>query len=175
MGGKDWTIGAKLAYQGAWLFGGSFTQRIIPQLQVGGDLTLVVVQGLMTIGQLGVRYQEGKDIVSASVSQQPKPMSPESMREARVSYVRKVSDRLSLGTEYKYTHPDKDSGLSMGYEYTFRNARVQGSLDTDGKVSCCVSDYQGVGFSGMIDYFRGDYKFGVLMHVMPPEQQQPAA
>lgn len=56
----------------------------------------------------------------------------------------------------------------MAYEHTFRNARVQGLLDTEGKVSCSVQDFQGLGFSGMIDYVKGDYKFGVLMHVMPP-------
>lgn len=176
--GKDWTCGAKLAWQGAWLTGGSFTQRLIPKLQVGGDLTFVAVHNLMTIGQLGVRWADGKDILTAAVNRQPdmKSPMPSPIHEMRLQYVRKISDRLSLGTEYKYTHPDQESGLSMAYEYAFRNARIQGTLDTDGRVSCCVTDYQGMGVSGVIDYVKGDYKFGVLMHVMPPEQgQQPAA
>lgn len=174
--GKDWTGGVKLAWQGAFLMGGSFTQRLIPQLQLGGDLTFVAVNDIMMIGQAGVRLAEGQDVVTLNVSQQPNPRTPgASMREASLKYVRRVSERLSLGTEYKYSHPDQESGLSMGYEYSFRNARIQGLVDTEGVVSCTVQDYQGVGFSGRIDYFRGDYKFGVLMHVMPPEAQQPGA
>merc|ERR1719282_688487 len=126
-----------------------------------------------------MRYTEGKDVFTAAFNRTPDPKSGpgSNLHECRLHYVRKVTDRLSLGTEYKYSHPDKESGLALAYEYTFRQARVQGLLDTDGKVSCCVSDFTGFGFSGMIDYFRGDYKFGVLMQVVPqPDQpgQQPA-
>jgi mitochondrial import receptor subunit TOM40 len=173
--GKNCTLAGKLAWQGAWLFGASFTQRILPQLQLGGDLTLVAVNGCTSIGQIGMRYTEGKDIFGASLSRTPDPKSQMGslLHECRLHYVRKVTERLSLGTEYKYSHPDKDSALQMGYEYTFRQARVQGLVDTEGKVSCCVSDFVGFGFSGMIDYFRGDYKFGVVMHVLPQPDQQP--
>jgi len=169
--GKNWAATGKVAWQGAWLMGGSFTQRLMQQLQVGGDLTLVKVQGIMAIGQAGVRYADGKDTFTAAMTRQPDPRTGMNISETRFSYVRRISERLSLGTEFKYSHPDKESGLSMAYEYAFRNARVQGLLDTDGKVSCCVQDYQGLGMSGMIDYMKGDYKFGVLMHVMPPEGQ----
>lgn len=171
--GKDWTCGAKVAWQGAWLGGGSFTQRVLPSLTLGGDLTFVAVNNIMTIGQLGVRWAEGKDVVTLGVSQQPSPKTGSNVQELRAQYVRRLSDRLSLGAELKLSRPDKESGLSMCYEYAFRNARIQGLLDTDGKVSCCVSDYQGLGFTGMIDYARSDYKFGVLMHIMPPDQNQP--
>lgn len=174
--GKNCSLSAKLAYQGAWVFAGAFTQRVLPQLQLGGDLTLVAVNGCTSIGQVGLRWAEQKDIFAASLSRSPDPKSPQgsNAHECKLSYVRKVTDRLSLGTEYKYSHPDKESGLQMGYEYTFRQARIQGLLDTDGKVSCCVSDFVGFGFSGMIDYFRGDYKFGVMMHVLPQQEgQQP--
>jgi len=177
--GGSYTLGGKLAWQGAWLFGGAFTKRLLPQLQIGGDLTLVAVGGIsappVAISQVGLRYAEGKDIFSATVSRTPDPKLPPgtNAHECRLQYVRRVTDRLSLGTEYKISAPDKESGLSMGYEYTFRQARVQGLVDTDGKVSCCVSDFVGFGFSGMIDYFRGDYKFGVVMHVLPQPDQPP--
>lgn len=173
--GGSFTAAGKCAWQGAWLFGGSFTKRLVPQLQVGGDLTLVAVQGIMPIMQVGLRWADNKDIFGATISRTPdSKLGPGTFaHECRLHYVRKVTERLSLGTEYKVQHPDKESGLSMGYEYTFRQARVQGLLDTDGKVSCCVSDFVGFGFSGMIDYFRGDYKFGVAMHVLPQPDQQP--
>jgi len=173
--GGSFTFGGKCAWQGAWLFGGALTKRVLPQLQVGGDLTLVAVNGIMPISQVGMRYADGKDIFAATVSRTPDPKLPPgtNTHECRLNYVRKVTDRLSLGTEYKVSLPDKESGMQLGYEYTFRQARVQGLLDTDGKVSCCVSDFVGFGFSGMIDYFRGDYKFGVVMHVLPPQEGAP--
>jgi len=175
--GSDWTLGAKLAWQGTWVLAGAFTQRVLPSLQLGGDLTCVAVNGVTSIGQIGMRYADARDIMVATLSRTPDPKSPvgANLHEGRLQYIRKFSDRLSLGTEFKYSHPDRESGLQFAYEYAFRNARVQGLLDTDGKVSCSVSDFTGVGFSGTVDYARGDYKFGFMMHVLPqPEQgQQP--
>lgn len=175
--GSSCAMSGKVAWQGAWLFAGAYSQKLMPQLHLGGDLTLVAVNGITTIGQVGLRWSEGRDIFTTSLSRSPDPKSPigANMHECRLQFVRKVTERLALGTELKYSHPDKESGLSMGYEYTFRQARVQGLLDTDGKVSCCVSDFVGFGFSGMIDYFRGDYKFGVVMHVLPQPDQPPPA
>jgi mitochondrial import receptor subunit TOM40 len=58
-------------------------------------------------------------------------------------------------------------------EYAFRHARVQGMIDTSGKVSAFVSDFMGFGLSGSIDYMKNDYKFGFMMHVVPqPDQPQ---
>jgi mitochondrial import receptor subunit TOM40 len=168
--GSDTTVAAKLAWQGAWLLGGAFTQRVVPSLHLGGDLVLVAVNGVTSIGQVGMRYAEGRDIFTATVSRTPDPKSPvgANLHECRMHYVRKVTDRVNLGSELKFSHPDMESGMSLAYEYAFRTARVQGLLDTDGKVSVCLQDYTaGFGVSGMIDYARGDYKFGFVMHVMP--------
>lgn len=173
--GSQRTFAAKLAFQGAPIVGGSFTQKIMSSLQLGGDVTVIPVNGLTMIGQMGLRWSQGKDVFNAALSRTPDPRSGSQMTECRLQYMRRVTERLSLGSEFKYSHPDRESGLQMAYEYLFRNARVQGLLDTDGKVSCCVQDFTGYGFSGMIDYARGDYKFGVVMHVLPqPEPgQQP--
>lgn len=167
--------GGKLAWQGAWLLGGAYTQRITPHLQLGGDLTLVGIHGVTSIGQIGLRYAKDKDFFAAALSRTPDAKSPmgANLHEIRLHYLRRLSERLSLGSEFKL-QTDKDSGLQFAYEYTFRQARIQGALDTDGKVSCCVFDFTGRGFSGVINYREGDYKFGVVMHIMPqPEGQQP--
>eukprot|EP00441_Pelagodinium_beii_P034296 CAMPEP_0197628694 /NCGR_PEP_ID=MMETSP1338-20131121/6887_1 /TAXON_ID=43686 ORGANISM="Pelagodinium beii, Strain RCC1491" /NCGR_SAMPLE_ID=MMETSP1338 /ASSEMBLY_ACC=CAM_ASM_000754 /LENGTH=342 /DNA_ID=CAMNT_0043199685 /DNA_START=50 /DNA_END=1078 /DNA_ORIENTATION=+ len=169
--GPHMALAGKLSWQGAWLWSGALSRKILPSLQLGGDLTLVAVNGVTSIGQIGLRYAEGKDAFTASLSRSPDQKTPGSQaHECRLQYVRKVTDRLALGSEFKYSYPDKESGLQLAYEYSFRQARVQGLLDTDGKVSCCVQDFTGFGFSGMIDYARGDYKFGVMMHVLPPPE-----
>lgn len=171
--GENWTTAGKLSWQGAWLLSGAFSQRITPSLHLGGDLLFVTANGI-SIGQVGARWAEGRDIFTTTISRTPDMKTGLSnIHETRLQYVRKLTERLSLGTEYKYSHPDKESSLQLGYEYTFRQARVQGLLDTDGKVSCCVQDFVGFGFSGMIDYVKGDYKFGVVMHVLPQPDQPP--
>ncbi|CAK0891706.1 unnamed protein product [Prorocentrum cordatum] len=73
--GENTTLAAKLAWQGAWLLGGAFTQRVVPSLHLGGDLVLVAVNGVTSIGQVGMRYAEGRDIFTATVSRTPDPKS----------------------------------------------------------------------------------------------------
>eukprot|EP00929_Paragymnodinium_shiwhaense_P118695 TRINITY_DN90612_c0_g1_i1.p1 TRINITY_DN90612_c0_g1~~TRINITY_DN90612_c0_g1_i1.p1 ORF type:complete len:346 (+),score=94.02 TRINITY_DN90612_c0_g1_i1:70-1107(+) len=174
--GAEWTAAGKLAWQGTVLLGGSFTQRITPSLQLGGDLTFVAINAC-TIGNLAMRYAGQRDIFSATAQRSPdmKSAAGANLHELRMQYMRKVTDRLQIGSEYRMSS-DMESGMSLAYEYIFKSARIQGLLDTEGKVSCSVSDYTGLGFSGMIDYVRGDYKFGVVLHVIPqpePGQQQP--
>jgi len=171
--GPDSTYTGKITWQGALILSGALSQRVLPSLTLGGDLTLVA--NGMSIGQVGARYEQGKDTFTAVVNRTPDPSSPtaDQMNEFRLSYMHKLSERLSMGSEFKYTHANKESSLQMAYEYSFRQARVQGLLDTDGKVSCSAQDFTGFGFSGMIDYVRGDYKFGVVMHVQPPPEGQP--
>mmetsp|Transcript_17729 Transcript_17729/g.17559 ORF Transcript_17729/g.17559 Transcript_17729/m.17559 type:complete len:100 (-) Transcript_17729:55-354(-) len=92
-----------------------------------------------------------------------------------MQYVRKVSDRLAIGSEFEYSQPEHESQLRLGYEYTFRHARVQGLLDTCGKVSCFVQDFMGFGISGMVDFVKGDYRFGFMMHMVPQPEDAGAA
>ena len=146
--GKDWTMAGKLMWQGAFLFGGAFSQKITPSLHLGGELTLVAVPGVTSIGQIGARWSAGRDVFNASLSRMPDPKVGKNTHETKLSYSRKVSERLNLGTEFKFSHPEKESGLQLAYEYLFTQARIQGLLDTDGKVSCCVSDFSGFGFNG---------------------------
>merc|ERR1712150_297733 len=60
--GSDWTCMGKLTWQGACILQGSFTQRVLPWLHLGGDLHLVQMGAITSIGQIGLRYTEGKDI-----------------------------------------------------------------------------------------------------------------
>jgi len=169
-GNKEWASSLKLAWQGAWLLNGSFSQVITPHLQMGGDLTWIAANGA-SIGAIGARYSKGANILTCQLSRQPDFKSPigltTSQHTGKIQYVRKVTDRLSLATEYEYSPAGLQSGMKVGYEYLFRQARVQGLVDTGGKVSVMAQDFSGFGVSGVIDYWRGDYKFGFMMHVVP--------
>ncbi|CEM39652.1 unnamed protein product [Vitrella brassicaformis CCMP3155] len=175
--GKDWTSSLKLAWQGTWIVNGSYTQLISKYLQMGGELTWVSANGA-SIGAVGGRYFDGTHAVSAQLVRQPefaKGQVDKNAHALKLNFVRKVTDRLSLGAEFEYSHPDAESALRLAYEYNFRQARIQGLLDTCGKVSVFVQDFTGFGVSGLIDYWQGIYKFGFMMHVVPPPEgaQQP--
>jgi len=167
---KEWASSLKLAWQGAWLLNGSFSQVITPNLLMGGDLTWIAANGA-SIGAIGARYTKGPNVLSGQISRQPDFKSPigltTSQHTGKIQYVRKVTDRLSLASEYEFSPSDLQSGFKVGYEYLFRQARVQGLVDTSGKVSVMAQDFSGFGVSGVIDYWRGDYKFGFMMHVLP--------
>merc|ERR1711953_936969 len=64
--GSDFTCQGKVAWQGAVLLAGGFSQRIIPSLHLGGDLTLIPINSV-TIGQVGARWAQGKDIFTANI------------------------------------------------------------------------------------------------------------
>jgi mitochondrial import receptor subunit TOM40 len=171
--GNNWACSNKLVYQGTWILNGSIAQEITKNLSLGGELTYVTANGVSIAG-VGARYVSGSNIVSASLGRQPDFKNGPHMNthSAKVQFVRRVSDRLTLGSEVEVTD-DKESQLRLCSEYAFRHARVQGMVDSSGKVSAFVSDFMGFGLSGMIDYVRGDYKFGFMMHVVPPPEAAP--
>jgi len=170
--GSNWACSNKLVYQGTWILNSSIAQEITKNLSLGGELTYVTANGVSIAG-VGARYVNGANVISASLGRQPDFKNGPHMNthSAKVQFVHRVSDRLTLGTELEVTD-DKESQMRLCSEYAFRHARVQGMVDSSGKVSAFVSDFMGFGLSGMIDYVRGDYKFGFMMHVVPPPEQQ---
>ncbi|CBZ55769.1 hypothetical protein NCLIV_061940 [Neospora caninum Liverpool] len=186
--GSDWAANLKLAWQGTWILNGLFSQVITPKLQLGGELTWVAATGI-SMGSFGARYGfDENNVVTCQVGVGPDFSSPmgfaSDVYSTKTQYVRKMSvlltgapwgfqvtDRLSMGTELEFTHPDMSSAMRVGWQYLFRQARVQGLVDTAGRVSMFAQDYNGFGLSGMIDYWHGDYKFGFQMNVVPPPPQ----
>lgn len=174
LGRPSWAACIKSCWQMTWMMNGHFSQKVTKNLHMGGDLTWIAANGA-TIGALGLRYTPGKDIWSMTLTRQPDfksgPMN--NLHAFKVQYMRKISERLNLGTEFEYTSPTQESALRMAYETVFRQARVQGQVDTSGKISCFVHDLAGFGLSGMIDYMRSDYKFGFMLHMMPGPEEGP--
>jgi mitochondrial import receptor subunit TOM40 len=165
----------KVVHQGTWILNGSFSQEISDNLWLGSELTYIPMNGV-SITSFGGRYVAGPHIFTGTVGQQPdfKSRNPlDSSNSCKLQYMKKVSERLALGVEMESSLPDRESALKLGYDYTFRQARVQGMLDTAGKISCFVSDFMGFGVSGMIDYVSGDYKFGFMMHIVPQPEGAP--
>eukprot|EP00392_Amoebophrya_sp_AT5.2_P005280 g5289.t1 len=168
---KRWCTSTKLVWQGIWICNFGFSSLITKNLHFGGEVTyLNLLSRGASMGTLGFRYENAGNFFSATLGRTPDfkhPMREEPLHGLRAQYVRKVSDRVSLGCEFDYSYPEHDSAMKLGYEYTFRTSRVQGLLDTAGRVSCFINDFKGFALSGVIDYPNNEYKFGVLMHYFP--------
>ncbi|CAC9696249.1 mitochondrial import receptor subunit TOM40, putative [Plasmodium sp. DRC-Itaito] len=169
-----YTYNFKSIWQGAWIFNTSYTQLLTKKLQAGVDLTYIA-SNCASIGSFGLRYNHKNNVLTMQIIRQPNFKSPEFMLNQthlyKIQYAKKISDRLSLGTELEITPQTKESAMRLGWDYSFRHAKVQGSIDTSGKISVFTQDYSGFGVSGYIDYLNNDYKFGFMMHISPSQEQ----
>ncbi|CAG9477952.1 unnamed protein product [Plasmodium vivax] len=169
-----YTYSVKTIWQGTWIFNSSYTQMLSKKFQAGVDLTYIA-SNCASIGSFGLRYNHKNNVVSMQVVRQPNFKSPEFMLNQthlyKIQYAKKVSDRLSLGTELEVTPETKESAMRLGWDYSFRHAKVQGSIDTSGKIAVFTQDYSGFGVSGYIDYPNNEYKFGFMMHIAPSQEQ----
>eukprot|EP00916_Digyalum_oweni_P000264 GHVL01000436.1.p1 GENE.GHVL01000436.1~~GHVL01000436.1.p1 ORF type:complete len:342 (-),score=40.37 GHVL01000436.1:399-1424(-) len=172
----SWTSSNKLIWQGTWLLNSSYSQRICKGLTLGAECTAIAAN-LGTIGTIGGRYEWKNNIFSAKLCRSPdfKVSLLENCHSAKVGFCRKVTDRLSLGGEYEYNTSGQESTCRMGYLYSFKNARIQGLIDTAGKISMCLNDMHGFGVSAIADYWEGQYKFGFMYQVMPPPSNEEIA
>lgn len=167
----NWTGTLKAAWQGTWILNAAYTHQIIPKLTLGSELTYIVYNGT-SIGSIAARYVEGDHVLTCQWSKQPNfkrmDFTSQETDTAKVQYVRKINDRLSLATELELTPSTKESALRLGWDYIFRHARVQGSIDTTGRIAMQAQDFSGFGVSGCIDYWNNIYRFGFMMHLLPP-------
>ncbi|EAN34284.1 Eukaryotic porin family protein [Theileria parva strain Muguga] len=171
-----WTATLKCCWQGTFIWNICYTHQILPCFTVGSEVTYIDANGA-SIGSLSARYVRGDNIFTCQLTRQPDfkhmDFSKKEINCARVQYTRKVNDRLSLATELELSPSIKESALRVGWEYLFRHARVQGNIDSCGRIAMQTQDYNGFGVSGCIDYWNNIYRFGFMMHLLPqPEQNQ---
>ncbi|EKX74222.1 mitochondrial import receptor subunit tom40, putative [Theileria equi strain WA] len=170
-----WTASLKSAWQGTWIWNVAYTHQIVPSFSVGSELTYININGA-SIGSLAARYVKGDHIFTCQLTRQPNfklaDFTKNEVTCARVQYTRKVNDRLSLAAELELTPTAKDSALRAGWDYMFRHARVQGNIDSCGRIAMQAQDFSGFGVSGCIDYWNNIYRFGFMMHLLPPPPEQ---
>lgn len=171
-----YTYSLKTVWQGTWIFNASYTQLLTQKLQAGVDLTYISAN-CASIGSLGLRYNHNNNVITMQATRQPNFKSPELMltqaHAYKIQYAKKISDRLSLATELEITPEAEESAMRLGWDYSFRHAKVQGTIDTSGKISVFTQDFSGFGISGFIDYLNNEYKFGFMMHISPSQDQAP--
>eukprot|EP00918_Siedleckia_nematoides_P091999 GHVU01202029.1.p1 GENE.GHVU01202029.1~~GHVU01202029.1.p1 ORF type:complete len:441 (+),score=48.06 GHVU01202029.1:1122-2444(+) len=131
--------------QRCWIFEGNYSKVLSPNLQAGFSL-LAIPMNLVSILSGGFRYAAGRNVVSGTLTRQPdfdrKSVVDQSLHTAKVNYTRRLSDRLSFVTELEASD-SLDSNLQVGYDYSFRQSRIQGMVDTKGQLSLLLQDASG--------------------------------
>ncbi|KAL1545117.1 mitochondrial import receptor subunit TOM40-1-like [Salvia divinorum] len=136
------------------LLGASYIQSITPNLSLGGEVFWAGQHRKSGIGY-AARYNTDKMVATGQVA---------STGMVALSYVQKVSEKVSLATDFMYNYMSGDVTSSVGYDYILRQCRLRGKIDSNGSVSAFLEERLNMGLnfllSAEIDHRKKDYKFG---------------
>ncbi|MBA0788349.1 hypothetical protein Gotri_000131, partial [Gossypium trilobum] len=136
------------------LFGASYFQSVTPHLSMGGEVFWAGQHRKSGIGYAG-RYETDKMVATGQVA---------STGMVALSYVQKVSEKVSLASDFMYNYMSKDVTASVGYDYILRQCRLRGKIDSNGCTTAFLEERLNMGLnfilSAEIDHKKKDYKFG---------------
>lgn len=140
-------------------YGANYIQSVTPNLSMGTEIFWLGQQRKSGIG-FNSRYNTDKMVGTLQVA---------STGIVALSYVQKVSEKVSLATDFMYNHMSRDVTSSVGYDYFLRQCRLRGKIDSNGVVAAYLEERlnMGVNFllSAEIDHPKKNYKFGFGMTV----------
>ncbi|RCV45024.1 hypothetical protein SEVIR_9G424100v4 [Setaria viridis] len=140
-------------------YGANYIQSVTPNLSMGTEMFWLGHQRKSGIG-FASRYNTDKMVGTLQVA---------STGIVALSYVQKVSEKVSLASDFMYNHMSKDVTTSFGYDYLLRQCRLRGKIDSNGVVAAYLEERlnMGVNFllSAEIDHCKKNYKFGFGMTV----------
>lgn len=151
--GKDFRSQLQLG-NGA-LVGASYIQSVTPYLSLGGEIFWAGQHRKSGIGY-AARYDTDKMVATGQIS---------STGMLAMGYVQKISEKVSLATDFVYNYLSKDVTASVGYDYILRQCRLRGKIDSNGCTGAYLEERLNMGLnlilSAEIDHRRKDYKFGL--------------
>ncbi|BAF11889.1 mitochondrial import receptor subunit TOM40-1 [Oryza sativa Japonica Group] len=140
-------------------YGANYIQSVTPNLSMGTEIFWLGHQRKSGIG-FASRYNSDKMVGTLQVA---------STGIVALSYVQKVSEKVSLASDFMYNHMSRDVTSSFGYDYMLRQCRLRGKFDSNGVVAAYLEERlnMGVNFllSAEIDHSKKNYKFGFGMTV----------
>ncbi|XP_020267207.1 mitochondrial import receptor subunit TOM40-1-like [Asparagus officinalis] len=135
-------------------YGGNYIQSITPNLSLGTEVFWLGQQRKSGIG-FAARYNTDKMVATGQVA---------STGIVALSYVQKISEKVSLASDFMYNHMTRDVTSSFGYDYILRQCRLRGKVDSNGCIAAFLEERlnMGVNFilSAEVDHRKKDYKFG---------------
>ncbi|KFK39326.1 hypothetical protein AALP_AA3G230100 [Arabis alpina] len=136
------------------LIGATYIQSVTPRLSLGGEIFWAGVPRKSGVGY-AARYETDKMVASGQVA---------STGAIVMNYVQKISDKVSLATDFMYNFFSRDVTASVGYDYILRQSRVRGKIDSNGVTSALLEERLSMGLnfllSAELDHKKKDYKFG---------------
>ncbi|KAL6850455.1 hypothetical protein ACP4OV_021082 [Aristida adscensionis] len=140
-------------------YGGNYIQSVTKNLSLGTEAFYLGQQRKSGVGFVA-RYDTKKMVATGQIA---------TTGMVALSYVQKVSEKVSLASDFTYNQMTKDVSASFGYDYILRQCRLRGKLDNSGVVSALLEERltPGVNFliSAEIDHWTKNYKFGFGMTI----------
>uniref|UniRef100_A0A2P2MD09 Uncharacterized protein MANES_11G000900 n=2 Tax=Rhizophora mucronata TaxID=61149 RepID=A0A2P2MD09_RHIMU len=150
--GKDYRTQLQLG-NGSF-FGANYIQNVTPHMSLGGEVFWAGQHRKSGIGY-AARYETDKMVATGQAA---------STGMVALSYVQKVSEKVSLATDLMYNYMSRDVTASVGYDYILRQARLRGKIDSSGCASAFLEERLSMGLlfilSAELDHKKKDYKFG---------------
>lgn len=150
--GKDYRSQFQLG-NGA-LLGANYIQSVTPNLSFGGEVFWAGQHRKSGIGY-AARYNTDKMVATGQVA---------STGLVALSYVQKISEKVSLASDLMYNYMSKEATASFGYDYILRQCRLRGKIDSNGCASAFLEERLNMGLnfilSAELDHRKKDYKFG---------------
>ncbi|CAI9288237.1 unnamed protein product [Lactuca saligna] len=150
--GSDYRTQFQLGNGG--LLGASYIQSVTPHLSLGGEVFWAGQHRKSGLGY-AARYNTDKMVASGQIA---------STGMVALSYVQKVSEKVSLASDLMYNYMSRDVTASFGYDYILRQCRLRGKIDSNGCTSAFLEERLSMGLnfiiSAEIDHMKKDYKFG---------------
>eukprot|EP00897_Mesotaenium_endlicherianum_P010612 jgi/Mesen1/957/ME000012S00504 len=140
-------------------YGANYIQSVTPKLALGGEAFWLGHQRRSGVG-FAARYNDEKSIATGQVA---------STGLVALTYVQRVSEKVSLAADFNYNWNSNEATTSVGYDYILRQCRLRGRIDTGGVVAAFLEERLNAGvnliFSAEVDHWKKDYKFGFGMTV----------
>ncbi|PHU16189.1 Mitochondrial import receptor subunit TOM40-1 [Capsicum chinense] len=150
--GKDYRT--QFQFGNGALFGASYIQSVTPHLALGGEVFWAGQHRKSGIGYVA-RYNTNKMVATGQIA---------STGIVSLGYVQKVSEKVSLASDFMYDYRSRDVTASVGYDYILRQCRLRGKIDSNGCVAAFLEERLNMGLnfilSAEIDHKKRDYKFG---------------
>ncbi|KAK1664288.1 hypothetical protein QYE76_052447 [Lolium multiflorum] len=155
--GKDFR--SQLQFGNNEFFGANYIQSVTKNLSLGTEAFWLGQQRKSGVGFVA-RYDTKNMVATGQIA---------STGVVSLSYVQKVSEKVSLATDFMYNHLSKDVTASVGYDYNLRQCRLRGKVDTNGVVTALLEERLGgplnLVLSAELDHWKKDYKFGFGMTI----------
>ncbi|BBG94712.1 translocase of the outer mitochondrial membrane 40 [Prunus dulcis] len=132
----------------------SYIQSVTPHFSLGGEVFWAGQHRKSGIGY-AARFNTEKMVATGQVA---------STGMVALSYVQKLSEKVSLASDLMYNHTSRDVTASVGYDYVLRQSRLRGKIDSNGRTAAFLEERLSMGLkfilSAEMDHKKKDYKFG---------------